>query len=141
MPVFVLLALALTVGLAVGLIAWRYPRIAKSTPAPALDTARKVGETVRKHPSLRALLKARLDPTVATGLALTLALVVVIGGGILFGLLTYLVRTNAHLAGVDGSVANWGNRHSSTTSMHLLGDITQLGSVYVVIALCLTLAA
>src|SRR4029078_3222949 len=37
------------------------------------------------------------------------------------------------------SVANWGDRHSSATSMHLLDVITQLGSVYVVIALCLTL--
>src|SRR6478609_1535928 len=140
MPVLILLALALPVGLSAGLVTWRYPCIAKSTPAPALQTARKVGETVRRHARLRALLKARLDPTVATGLALTLALVAVIGGGVLFGLLTYLVRTNAHLAGVDSSVANWGDRHSSATSTHLLDVITQLGSVYVVIALCLTLA-
>jgi membrane-associated phospholipid phosphatase len=139
MTVLILFALALTVGLAAGLVTWRYPRISKSTPAPALTTARKVGETVRRHPRLRALLKARLDPTVATGLALTLALVLVIGGGVLFGLLTYLVRTNAHLAGLDSSVAKWGDRHSSATSMHLLGDITQLGSIYVVIALCLAL--
>jgi undecaprenyl-diphosphatase len=140
MPVLVLFALALSVGLSAGLVTWRYPRIAKSTPAPALQTARKVGETVRRYPRLRALLKARLDPTVATGLALTLALVLVIGGGVLFGLLTYLVRTNAHLAGIDSSVAKWGDRHSSATSTHLLDDITQLGSIYVVIALCLTLA-
>jgi hypothetical protein len=41
---------------------------------------------------------------------------------------------------MDSSVAKWGDRHSSATAMHLLGDITQLGSVYVVIALCVTLA-
>ena len=140
MPVLVLFALALTVGLAVGLLAWRYPRIAPGSPSPALDTAEKIGETVGRHPRLRALLKARLDPTVATGLALTLALVLVIGGGVLFGVLTYLVRTNAHLAGIDRSVAKWGNRHSSPSSTHVLDGATQLGSIYVVIGLCVVLA-
>ncbi|HEY2777381.1 MAG TPA: phosphatase PAP2 family protein [Gaiellaceae bacterium] len=140
MPVLVLFLIALTVGLVVGVLAWRYPRIVKPTSTPALDTAKKVGETVRRHPRLRALLKARLDPTVATGLALTLALVLVIGGGVLFGALAYLVRTNAHLAGIDKSVAKWGSRHASPTSTHLLDDVTQLGSIYVIVFLCVVLA-
>ena len=141
MPVLVLFAVAVTVGLVVGLVAWRYPRIAKRQAAPTVDTARKVGETVARYPRLRALLKARLDPTVATGLALTLGLVLVIGGGVLFGALTYLVRTNAHLAGIDKSVARWGNRHASGTSTSALKDVTQLGSIYVVVVLCVVLAA
>jgi|SRR5581483_1978584 len=141
MPVLVLLVLALTVGLVVGFLAWRYPRIAKPTSAPALDSAEKVGETVGKHPRLRMLLKARLDPTLATGLALTLALLLVIGGGVLLGVLTYLVRTNAHLAGIDKSVAKWGSGHATPTSTHLLDDVTQLGSIYVIVVLCVILAA
>ena len=115
MPALVLFALALTVGAVVGFLAWRYPR---SRPTPTVDTARKVGETVARHPRLRAMLAARLDPSVATGLALTVALVLVIGGGVLFGALTYLVRTNAHLAGIDRGVAKWGNRHASAGSTH-----------------------
>jgi membrane-associated phospholipid phosphatase len=140
MPVLVDLALALTVGLVAGLLVWRYPRIAKPTSTPALDTAEKIGETVGRQPRLRALLKARLDPTVATGLALTLALVIVVGGGVLFGALTYLIRTNAHLAGIDKSVASWGNRHASATSTHVLDDVTQLGSISIVVVLCIALA-
>ena len=140
MPILVLFALALTVGLIVGLVTWRYPRIATPQVTPTLDTAKKVGKTVARHPRLRALLKARVDPTVATGLALTLALVLVIGGGVLFGVLAYLVRTNAHLAGIDKSVAKWGNRHASGTSTNLLDDVTQLGSIYVVVVLCVVLA-
>src|SRR5581483_9754216 len=105
MPVLVLFASALTVALVVGLAALR---IAAGGSAPARDTAEKVGEAARSHPRLRALLKARLDPSVATGLALSLALLLVIGGGVLFGALMYLVRTNAHLAGIDKSVARWG---------------------------------
>jgi undecaprenyl-diphosphatase len=86
------------------------------------------------------LLNARLEPATATGLALTLALVFAIGGGLLLGVLAYLARTKSQLAGLDSSVARWGNRHASATSMHVLNDITQLGSIYTIIGLCVVLA-
>jgi undecaprenyl-diphosphatase len=140
MPFLLLLLVALAAGLVVGLIAWRYPRNARPSPAPALDAARKVGETVGKHPSLRAVLDARLDPATATGLALTLALVFAIGGGVLLGVLAYLVRTNPHLIGIDNGVAKWANLHASTISTHGLKLVTQLGGIYTVIVLCLVLA-
>ena len=140
MPLLVLFALGLSVGTVVGLVVWRYPRIAEKPASPALDTARTVGETVGRHPRLRTALEARLDPAVATGLALTLALLFAIGGGVLFGALAYLVRTNSQLTGIDNSVARWGNRHASATSMHVLNAVTQLGSISVVIVLCVVLA-
>jgi membrane-associated phospholipid phosphatase len=140
MPLLFLLALALTVGFVVGLVAWRYPRITARSVAPTLDTARKVGETVGKHSRLRAFKDARLDPAAATGLALTLAMVFAIGGGVLLGVLAYLMRTNSELIGIDNGVAKWGNRHASTMSMHVLNDVTQLGGIYTVIVLCVVLA-
>ena len=139
MLVLLLLALASTVGLMAGLVALRYPRIARTPATPTLDTARKVGATVGRHPGLHAFLKARRDPAAATGLALTLAMVVAIGGGVLFAVLAYLVRTSSHLIGVDNGVAKWGNRHASTTSMHLLNDLTQLGGIYTILVLCVVL--
>jgi membrane-associated phospholipid phosphatase len=140
MPVLLLLALALTAGLTVGLAAWRYPRTARGPAASPAGAARKVGETVARHPRLRAMRDARLDPATATGLALTFALLVVIGGGVLLGVLAYLVRSNAHLIGIDNGVAKWGNRHASPTSTHILNAITQLGGIYMVIVLCVVLA-
>jgi membrane-associated phospholipid phosphatase len=140
MPFLLLLALALTVGLVVGLVAWRYPRIARPAATPALDTARKVGETVGRHPSLRSFLGARLDPAVATGFALTAAMVVAIGGGVLFGALAYLTRTNSTLTKIDNSVARWGNSHASALSMHALNVVTQLGGIYAIMVLCVVLA-
>ena len=136
MPLVILFAVALTAGLAAGLLAWRYPRA--GDPAP--NAARKVGETVEAHPGLRAALAPRLDPEAATGLALTLALVLAIVGGLLFGVLAYLVRTNAHLLGVDQSVARWGNTHASALSTHVLNGVTQLGNIDVVVVLCVILA-
>jgi undecaprenyl-diphosphatase len=133
MPFLLLCALALTSGLVVGLLAWKLAR------TPALASARKVGETIGRHAALRAILDARLDPAAATGLALTLALVFIVGGGVLFGLLAYLVRTNSHLIGFDSSVAKWGNAHATALSTHGLNAVTWLGSIYPVIGLCVVL--
>jgi membrane-associated phospholipid phosphatase len=140
MPVLLLSALALTVGIAVGAIAWRYPRMARTSTTPAIDAARKVGEAVGRRRRLRAAARARLDPAATTGLALTLALIVAIGGGVLLGVLAYLVRTNSELTGIDRSVALWGYQHASPVSTHVLDVVTQLGNVYTVIALCVVLA-
>jgi membrane-associated phospholipid phosphatase len=135
MPLVLLFVLAMTAGLCVGLLARRYPRAAD----PARVAARKVGEAAATRPGLRAALAPRLDPEVATGLALTLALVLAIAGGLLFGVLAYLVRTNAHLLGIDRSVARWGNVHASPFSTHVLNGITQLGNIEVVVVLCVIL--
>ena len=85
-------------------------------------------------------MRARLDPAAATGLALTLALAVAIGGGVLLGILAYLVRTNSGPTGIDRSVARWGYQHASPISTHVLDLVTQLGNIYTVIALCVVLA-
>lgn len=140
MPLLLLLALASTVGFSVGLVAWRYPRTTARSAAPTLDAARKIGETVGKHSRLRAFKDARLDPAAATGLALTLAMVFAIGGGVLLGVLAYLMRTHSELIAIDNGVAKWGHRHASATSMRVLNDLTQLGGIYTVIALCVVLA-
>jgi membrane-associated phospholipid phosphatase len=138
-PLLILLILALTVGVTIGSLAWRFSPAVASLP-PALESARKVGETIGRHRSLRRALEARLDPAAATGLALTLALLVVTGGGLLFALLAYLVRSNAYLHGVDNSVAKWGDAHASALSTDGLNVVTQLGGIYLVVALCVLLA-
>jgi membrane-associated phospholipid phosphatase len=140
MPFLFLFVLALTIGSVVGVVVWRYPRIQGTPPAPTLAAARKVGQAAGRHRNVRGVLDARLNPAAATGLALTLALAFVIGGGVLLGVLAYLVRTNSHLIGVDNSVAKWGNSHASAMSTHLLNAVTQLGGIYLVIALCVVLA-
>lgn len=140
MALLLLFALALALGSVSGLVAWRYPRIVKTPVEPARDTARKVGETAARHPGLRAFLGARLDPAAATGLLLTLALVLAIGGGVLLGTLAYLTRTNSDLTGIDNSVARWGHRHASAMSDHVISAVTQFGSIYTIVALCVVLA-
>ena len=83
----------------------------------------------------------RLDPPdAATGVALTLALVVMIGGGVLLGVLAYLVRGDGDLVRWDNTVAEWGQRHASGFSTDGLELITHLGEPTVVVLLAAGLA-
>lgn len=140
MPFCVLLLVALAAGATAGFVVWRYPTL-PGPALPAVDAARTVGETVGRHRRLRAATRRRFDPASATGLLLTLALAFTAAAGVLLGVLAYLVRTNSHLTGIDHGAANWGHRHASTLSTHGLNAVTQLGSITVVIVLCVVLAA
>jgi undecaprenyl-diphosphatase len=119
MPLLILIAVALLAGLAAGALAWRFTRPRRALHA-AEHAGEAAGEAVAESPGLRRrLLHARLDPERATGLALTLALVVIVAGGVVLGVLAYLVRSKTGLVEWDRSVAVWGNDHATafTTSV------------------------
>ena len=100
-----------------------------------------MGREMRRHEHLGALWRRRRDPSVATGLALTIALGVVFVGGIGLGLLAYLVRTNSELVDIDASVAEWGADHATAWSTDAIETLTHLGDTLVVIVLALVLIA
>jgi membrane-associated phospholipid phosphatase len=139
MPVLLLMLVALSAGTGIALLTWRYPRQSRFARMPALASADRVGKVAARHSSVRLLVGRRLDPESATGLALSLALAVLVLGGAVLGLLAYLVRTNARLLSIDSSVAKWGERNASPLSTHMLTAITQLGSIDVVIGLAAVL--
>ena len=85
-------------------------------------------------------LRGRLDPASATGLALTIALVVAIGGGLVLGLLAYLMRTNAQLVSIDKSVGQWQVDHGTHLSTQALQRVTDLASTYAVVIVILVVA-
>ena len=118
MPALVLILLRVSAGVVAGLIALRYPWRVPARPRSPIG--RKVGESAQAHPRFGGTLERRLDPQSATGLALSIALVLVAVAGVVLGLLAYLVRTNARLASIDNSVAKWGNREASPLSNHVL---------------------
>src|SRR5437868_291690 len=141
MPLLVLILAAAGSACIATLTAWRYPRLSAGSPAPAFEAARKAGEAVAKHPSLRRRVAPRFDPHAATGLALTLAMVLTISGGVGLGALAYLERTNAHLNRLDRSVGSWAYDHRSAASMHGLRVITQFGSITTIVVLGVVVAA
>jgi undecaprenyl-diphosphatase len=130
-----LLVLVATVAAAiVAALCWRLSGAVPST----LGTAHEAGAAIRRRNGPAPT--ARLDPATATGLALTVALVVIVVGGVVLGTLAYLVRADPDLLRLDNSVANWGHRHASPVSTDVLNAITNLGEPMVVAALAAALA-
>jgi undecaprenyl-diphosphatase len=95
----------------------------------------------RTEPWLRRLgslvaatrLQRRFDPAEATGLALTVALVVIFLAGLGFGLLAAMVTTRTGLYRYDAGAAAWGVRHATPAAVRAFRVITQLGSTVVVV--------
>ena len=133
MPFVVLVLIMVLVGCTAAVGPWLYPYSADRPTAPTLEVAREAGRRVRRHPRLRAALSARLDPEKATGLALTLALVLVFGAGLVLAVLAIIVRSTQDLAGIDSSVARWGDRHATGASTHGLELVTDLGATWTVV--------
>jgi membrane-associated phospholipid phosphatase len=140
MTLVVLLIFASVIAGAVTAVMWRWSSVTGPNVPSALDTAREAGRAMRRHPGPGAALARRLDPRAATGLALTLALLATVVGGVLLGVLTYLVRGSGDLVQLDVSVANWGDRHASAFSTNGLDVITHLGDPVVVVALAVVVA-
>jgi undecaprenyl-diphosphatase len=99
-----------------------------------------VGHEIAEHRRLRRLLRGRLDPTTATGLVLSLALVAIFVAGVVIGLLAYLIRSNSELAAIDRSVGQWGVDYRTDWSMDALQIFTWLGDTRLIVPLALVVA-
>jgi membrane-associated phospholipid phosphatase len=126
MPILLLLIVSLAAGVLIALAFSRFEP-AKGVTTTAADAAADAVEAVVESSALRTWWRARTDPAVATGLALTAAVAMVIGGGLAIGLLAYLIRGNATLASIDSSAAQWGNDHATALSTRLITWVTDLG--------------
>ena len=140
MTLLLLVATAIATACAVAVLAWRWAAGTRRPGEQAMGTARRAGAAVRRHPGRTSALAARLDPGAATGLALTLALLIIVLGGVLLAVLAYLVRGDTDLVRLDTSVANWGADHASRFSTDGLNAVTDLGEPKMVIALAVVLA-
>jgi membrane-associated phospholipid phosphatase len=139
MPLLVLLLVALGVASVVAFVAWHYP-MPIASPTPSVAAAKVVGRELGHHSRVRRIVKSRLNPEVATGLALTLALGVVVVGGLVLATLAYLVRTTSVLADLDDSVAQWGADHAGPVSEKGLTLITQLGEGWFAVVLVIAVS-
>ena len=136
MVLLVLFGSAIVAGVLATLATRRWPAVDPSR-APAV-----AAHEAATHPAARrSFLRARIDPGTATGLGLTLALLGIVVGGIVLGVLAFLVRgSDTGLIGVDSTAARWGAVHSTSLSTFVLRAVTQLGATVTitvfVIALC-----
>jgi len=139
MPFFLLLLISVLAGLGAAFLTRRYP--GSATRPAVVEVARDAGEHVRGPAGRRAMRAARLDPERATGLALTLALAAIFVGGLLLALLAVVVRQTDVLAGIDSSVAGWGDHHGSAWTHDALTLVTYLGETVTVTVVAIVVAA
>ena len=134
--VAIVLASGAVIGGAAYLAARRWPR---PTGAPAL-AATTVEGGVERHPHLSNVVQRLANPAELTGLALTVASVVVVGGLVGMGLLFVMVQTNTGLARFDLTFARFGADHATEGSTDVLRTITQLGGTAGVVVLATVVA-
>ena len=134
--VAIVLASGAVIGGAAYLAARRWPR---PTGAPAL-AATTVEDGVERHPHLSKVVQRRANPAELTGLALTIASVVVVGGLVGMGLLFVMVQTNTGLARFDLTFARFGADHATEGSTDVLRTITQLGGTAGVVVMATVVA-
>lgn len=139
MPFLLLLIIAVCAGLAVGFLTWLHPRGA--VPPPVVEAAHEAGLHAHSPLARRALRAARRAPEKATELGLALAVAAILLGGAVLASLAVLVRKTDLLAGLDTSVAEWGDSHATPFSHDAITLVTRLGETWTVIAVATLVAA
>jgi len=116
----------LCAGLLIKLAAARWPQFDPAAPRvhPQSTSGR---DAIRTHDQLRAVLRRRVDPAAATGLALTVAVALVVASVIGVGLLLVMAQHDAGLARYDLSISRWGTDNATATSTTVLKLVSDLG--------------
>jgi len=133
-PPIVVLALlgpALLIGVGVALAIRRWPVLDPASARPASAAAHELERELLEHRGLQRFARERLDPRVATGLLLTVALVLIVVGGVVVGLLALMVRRHDVIVDLDRSVAPWGAQHSDAFTHDVVDFVTRFGGSYV----------
>jgi undecaprenyl-diphosphatase len=120
----------LAVGIAVALLARRWPVIA----APKVS-----GETIAtgvvEHPKFADHFRKRFDPKTETGIALIIATTLVLGSTVGIGVVVAMIRTHQGLAALDLRFANYGAHNASALSTRVMRDISMIGGTPLAVGL------
>jgi membrane-associated phospholipid phosphatase len=132
----ILVAAALVGGASGAALVWSHPALDPSSPRTALPAARAVEHELRRDGVVARVLRSRLDPKAATGLLLTIGLVV----AALLGILVVQVRSGIGIVSIDRSINRWADAHATSLSDDVLHAVTNLGSTVgvVVVGLVVT---
>ena len=132
-----LAAFAGAVGVAVATAVRKWP--ARDPSAPRLSGP-EIRATVARHPHLRARLRSRLDPAIATELAVSSAFLIFVAAATLIGILAAMARTNSGLAHYDVRVASWAARHHTTTATSVFRFASRFGGAVYIVPLAFVVA-
>jgi undecaprenyl-diphosphatase len=119
---FLVLVVSASAGLGASLAIRSWPHA-----DPALNATEALGKDLRSHRGSRRFLRSRMDPSTATGLALTVALAALVVTGVIVGVLAWMVRRDVGLVDLDHAIEVWADEHATSFSDAALGAITHLG--------------
>jgi membrane-associated phospholipid phosphatase len=125
------LVVALIAGVLIWVVVRRWPRA-----DPAAPPGRVVAEEIEHRPGLARALARRTDPVTATGLVLTVAVLVLAITAVVFGVLMPLARAD-DMTPFDLGPAEWAAEHATDVSTAYLRTITWLGGTAVVVPLAI----
>ena len=119
--VFGILSAGAVAGLLAGFVALRWPNHDPAAPSlsadsPVLQHEEEDGRRAR----LRALWRTRMDPQVATGLALTVGVAALMLLTVVAGILLVMIRTKTGLARYNLAFAQWGSDYATPVSVDVL---------------------
>ena len=123
----VLLAPAVVLGAFVAFLVARRPQLDPASTHASSVAAHRIEHELERDRGPLGWARRHLDPRTATGLALLVALVVVVAGGVVVGVLAYLVRSAPALQDVDDSMAPWGAEHATELAHDVVRAVTDLG--------------
>ncbi len=133
--VLVLLLVSIGAGVAAFLVLRHWPQA-----DPASSASEAIGEELARHRGSRAFLRARMNPSTATGLVLTLALTGLVLSGAIMGVLVWMIQRDAGVVNVDLAVEGWAERHATAVSDDVLEAITHLGDTPTIIAVAVAIS-
>ena len=128
MVLVLVLVVSASAGLGASLAIRRWPHA-----DPALSATEALVEDLGSHRGSRRFLRSRMDPSTATGLALTVALAALVVTGVIVGVLAWMVRRNVGLVDLDHAIEVWADEHATTFSDAVLGAITHLGDTITIL--------
>ena len=139
-PLLPLFLISLVAGLAAGAVVLRWPSVDPASPRVAGHAAHKVQDALVEQRGMRQFVAQRTNPKVATGLFLTVALVVTLLGALAIGVLAVLVRGDSAIVSLDQNISQWVNDHETLLTHDVLQAITQLGATELVLVAAVTVA-
>jgi membrane-associated phospholipid phosphatase len=141
MVIAVVFGAAAAGALVAGALAWLLPTFDPAAPhAPTHAIVKEVAHQVETHPRAASYFRSRVDPTRLTGLALTVALAILVLAAVAIGALLVMIQHNVGLAHYDLSAARWGGTNATPRSTQTLRDISQLGGTNAMIAIAVITA-
>ena len=121
------IALLLLVAVAAGVAAWLGSRHIERRVSDR-RAVREVAGEIAEHTPVTRFVHSRLDAEALTGLALTLALLMLAIAGIVVSILALLIRRSDTLADIDAAAARWAHSHTSQLGHQVLSAVSLLAS-------------